>query len=87
MSDSNRRRNALGEKDKVRFRGRELVLHRMEIGTETANVIEINIEIVGGGIEVPHRSRARRGVQLGEFLSPPPPSPPESDSVLVFFKD
>ena len=41
------------EEDKVRLRGEEVMLHRLEINFETTNVAEDNIEKVGGGIWTP----------------------------------
>ena len=44
---------SFGEEEKMRLRGGEVMVHRLEIRSKTANVAEVNIEKVGGSIKTP----------------------------------
>jgi len=50
---SSPRHLCLSEEETVRLRGGEVMFHRLEISSETAYVVEVNIEKVGGGIWTP----------------------------------
>ena len=55
----------------MRFSLGEIVFHRTEIRTKVANVAEVNIEKVRGGIEMPLRSNTKRGVRSRGISGPP----------------
>ena len=41
------------KEEKMRFRGGEVMIHRLEIRSKAANVAEVNIEKVRGSIKTP----------------------------------
>ena len=45
------RQLGLGEEKKMRFRGEEVVFHRLKIRSKTANAAKIDVEKVRGGIK------------------------------------
>ena len=61
-----------GEEKKVRFRGGEMVFHRMKVGTKATNVAEVNVEKVGGRIKTPLWVVTCSGVRPGEISGPLP---------------
>ena len=44
---------SFGEEEKVRLRGGEVMLHRLEVRSKAANVAEVNVEKVRGSIKTP----------------------------------
>ena len=44
---------SFGEEEKVRLRGGEVMIRRLEIRSKTSNVAEIDVEKVGGSIKTP----------------------------------
>ena len=44
---------SFGEEEKMRLRGGEVMIHRLEIRSKTANVAEVNVEKFGGSIKTP----------------------------------
>ena len=44
---------SFGEEEKMRLRRGEVMFHRLEIRSKTANVAEVNIEKGGGSIKTP----------------------------------
>ena len=44
---------SFSEEEKIRLRGGEVVGHRLEIRSKTANVAEVNVEKIEGSIKTP----------------------------------
>ena len=58
-------------KEKMKFRGGEVVFHKLKIRCKTTNVAEIDVENVRGGIKTLGVA-IRRAVYPGDFLWSPP---------------
>ena len=79
----------LGEEKKMRFTGGEVVFHRLKIRSKTANVADINVERVRGGINTLAVAIERVSV-LGTFLVPSPDRDSEAAcvfTILIYFRN
>ncbi len=70
---SSPRNLCFGDEEKMRFSGGEMVLHRMKIRTETANVAENYQKKVREFVRTPLRSAAKKEILPGGIFAPPPP--------------
>ena len=69
---SSHRNLSFSEEKKVRFRGGEVMLHRMEVRSKSADVAEMDRERVRGVIRTPCRAVAWSGVWTGDISGPLP---------------
>ena len=83
---SSLRNLCFGKEEKVRFRGGEMMFHRMKIRAKTANVAEIEKKEVRGVIKTPLGSAARRGVLPGGICGPPPVGDSEAWCMCAILK-
>lgn len=61
----------LGVEEKIRVRGRQGIFYRVEHKSKSADVEEVNVEKLGGGIKTPEIVTMRM-ICLGTFLIPSP---------------